>query len=435
MATATFQTFLLVAGRYPQLVSDLSNEPDVLSRSQLLLYMERCGVPAAEKDSLIAELCRTRILLEEEAEDGFSVNDAVAHLVNYYKRRGSLASATALRDQMVSITTLTDALQRQLFAEELSREVTLDTVDNLYRLTREVRVTGNDHYIACMLLFADMKRSSEAKRIEQRLEDLETAQRRYVRPLRELIDPSGDYVARLATLKRRMRELGMQTELLLSSQELDTQRRRINADLHYIDHILLRDFGKLAAMVDTLLKSLIEERRVKDAVVACLSNLDALWHFMQEQTVFVVARQVPKAPALETVGDFFADVIQHKLVPQSRPLKMPTVRQRRGDEVIIREERIWRSVREAGAIASWPSFVIDRFRNYAENEQLKAISLPMLAIHERVTLIQADVAIFRIGALHVQMRDFSLTWNASDDTRHPPEQSGHLPTAVARLSV
>jgi hypothetical protein len=435
MVSATFHRFLTVAGKHPQLIIDLCNEPDFISHSKLLLYMERCGIPAAEKSSLVTDLCKVRILLEE-VEHGYSVNPAVANLVNYYERRGRLTSAAFLHDQMVSIATLTDTLQRQLFSDEPSREIILDTMDNLYRLVREVRVTGNDHYIACMLLFADMKRSSEGKSIEQRLDELETAQRRHVEPLRALIDPGGEYVNRLETLKRRMDHLGANVELLASSQELDAQRQRINSDLQYIDHVLLRDFGTLAGMATTLLKSLMEERRVRDAIVACLSDLKTVWQLMDGQTVLVSGRNIPKLPSLDTVADFFADVVHHKLLPRPKPLTMLPVRQREADEVIIREDRIWACVREAGTIASWPPFVASHFRQYSESEQLKAITLPMLAIHRQVMVIRTDVIIScDIGTLRVQLRDFGLTWRPTDDTRHSAQKSGHLSTASARLSI
>lgn len=135
MTMPRFSRFLGLAREYTALIVDLCGDPDVLSRVQLLHYLEHHAVPAAEKDALIEELCQAAILLAEH-DQGFTVNPAVVDLVNYYERRGRLISATFLRDQMLQIATLTDKLQLQIFAAEADRGAVLDTIDDLYRRVR-----------------------------------------------------------------------------------------------------------------------------------------------------------------------------------------------------------------------------------------------------------------------------------------------------------
>ena len=65
----------------------------------------------------------------------------------------------------------------------------IDTVDKLYLVVREVRESGYQHYQACMRAFGDMKRNSAEKPIDVRIGELKTVHRRYIEPLRELIDP------------------------------------------------------------------------------------------------------------------------------------------------------------------------------------------------------------------------------------------------------
>jgi hypothetical protein len=96
MTTPHFARFLALAREHTALIVDLCADPDLLSRAQLLHYLEHHGVPAAQKDALIDKLGQAAILLAEPA--GFTVNPAVVDLVNYYERRGRPARALHFGD-------------------------------------------------------------------------------------------------------------------------------------------------------------------------------------------------------------------------------------------------------------------------------------------------------------------------------------------------
>ena len=201
MLTATFSRFITIAKEHSHLIIDLCAEQDVIARSRLLYYLDRNHVPSEEKDRLIEQLCQTGILFEG-TENEYTMNPVVVDLVNYYERRGRLTSATFLREQILGIASLTDELQRHLAAEEPQKHVILDTLDDLYRLVRQVRESGYSHYIACMRMLGDMKRSSKDKTIAQRIDELETVRRRHIEPLGELIDPHADFAHKIEALKR-----------------------------------------------------------------------------------------------------------------------------------------------------------------------------------------------------------------------------------------
>ncbi len=421
MAITTFAQFLSITRRYVSLIVDLCAEQDVISRSQLLNYMERHSIAAAEKDALIDELCKTLVLFKE-AENNYTINRVVVDLVNYYERRGRLTNAKFLKDQIIEIARLTDQLQQHLFAEEKDREAILDRVDDLYRLVREVREAGQSHYTACMRLFGDMKRTGEAKKVEQRLTELETVQRRHINPLRELIDPKAEYAHKITSLKRRMLDLKAQTELLAQSQELVNRQQRLNLDLHYIDHTLLRNFEKIVDTARTLLQSLLEEKSIKDAVANCLGNLEAVWGRLENEgkTVLATRRQSSQAPTPDMVGSLFAEVIHLRLLPHPTPLAIHDVQMQAAETILILNEHIWRAIEDAGAIASWPEFVTRQFEDYASNEQLRAIALPLTVSHTQVqvkplkTPFNCSFAEFK-----VKMDDFGLIWKVKNGSHAP----------------
>ncbi len=404
-----FARFLTMAREQMALIIDLCADPDLLSRAQLLHYLEHHGVPAAQKDALIDELSEAAILLVEQT--GFTVNPAVVDLVNYYERRGRLISATFLRDQMLAIAELTDRLQRELFATEVDRSTILDTIDDLYRLVREVREAGLEHYVACMRLLGDIKRAGDKQPLEQRLQNLETAQRRYIEPLRALIDPSGEYVPRITQLHRQVGELGRQDALLAQSQELDSRRRRLVSDLHFIDHELLRGFAAIIDTARTLLRSLLDEKSLKDALAFCLARLDQVWPALGVTTLVAAGRNTIQAAPLERLESFFADVVHRRLLPQPRALAISQPEQRRAEELVLTEGRIWQTIAATGTIPSWPAFVTGAFPGYAEEEQLRAMVLPLLRPHPRVALALHDrLFVHKLSAQTLQLRDFGVRW-------------------------
>jgi hypothetical protein len=284
MTITTFHEFLYTAGFCDDLLVDLCAEQGVISRAQLLAYMERHNIAPDEKDKLIERYCRTSILYEE-GDYEYTVNPIVANLVNFYERRGKLTHADFLRDQIYEIGKLTDALQQHLFATEPMLEVIADTMDKLFLVVREVRESGYQHYQACMRAFGDMKRNTTARRIDERIDELRTVHRRYIEPLKELIDPNAEPVRKITRLRQLMAGLGGMATLLADSVELSKRLEKLLVDIHYIDYTLIRQFETLVDTSRSLLNSLLEEKNIKDALANCLGRLDSVWEQIQWETV------------------------------------------------------------------------------------------------------------------------------------------------------
>ncbi len=435
MPIATFSQFVRIAQKHQNLIIDLCAESDVISRSKLLNYLERHNIPPLEKNGLIENLRQAAILLEE-TEQNYTVNHVIVDVVNYYERRGKLANAKFLRDQILEITRLTDDLQQELFAAEKNKTTILDKVDELYRLVRNVREVGTDHYLACMRLFGDMKRTGDTKTVEQRMEELETVQRRHINPLRELVDPDSDYAHRIVVLRRRMADLNSQVELLAQSQELDSRRQRLNIDLQYIDFVLLHNFGKIADTARTILQSLIEEKNIKDAVAATLGNLPFTWQKLKHTTIIPLGRQASQSSTAEKIEAFFAAVLYHKLLPQPVPLSHPLVEKPVVDHILIKEDRVWQNIQSAGVIESWPTFVIKRFPVYSNSELLKAIALPLTIPHAQVKIKRLQHPFtYNFDTFTLTLLDFSLTWIQNNDLKPANPQPGDLSKASAGLPI
>lgn len=412
MTTPRFARFLALARDNTGLLIDLCAATDVLSRAQVLHYMEHHGISAAQKDPLIDALIQAAILLPEQ--DGFALNATIVDLVNYYERRGRLMSATFLRDQMVAIAELTERLQRELFAQEPAPEAIIDLIDDLSRLVHEVREAGSDHYIACMRLLGDIKRAGDRHPLERRLQNLETAQRRYIEPLRALIDPSGEYVPRIVQLRRQMNELGLQHNVLAQSPEFERNRRRLAANLHFIDHDLLRGFAGIVDTARTLLKSLMDEKSIKDALAFCLGQLDEVWLAIGSTTMFATGRNSYPATSLDRTESFFTDVVHRRLLPRARTLAVSVPQQSRTEDVVLTEARIWRTIAERHHIPSWPAFVTTTFTTYIEAEQLRAMVIPLLREHPRIRIeLSHTVFSYDFARQHLEMRDFGIRWEGS----------------------
>jgi len=406
-----FKHFLAIAQKHISLIIALCAEHDIISRARMLNYLEQQGISPAEKDRVIDALCRTAVLLVE-AEQSYTVNPVIADLVNYYERRGRLTSATFLRDQIITIAKLTDVLQQYLVADEQQPQLILDTLDDLYRLVREVREAGDGHYMACMRLFGNMKRTGDTQPIDQRIQELQTAQRRHITPLRELIDPSAEYARKIRSLHQRMLELSTQVTLLTQSQELDNRRQRLLMDLRYIDRVLLHNFGTIEHTALALLQSLLKEKHIKDAVAACLGDLKTTWAMLASTTVISVRQQAIQAPPLETQVEFFADVIHKRLLPNPRPLTVPDVQHSTIEQHLVRKAQIWAHIKATSTITSWPSFVVVHFGQYSAREQLRAIALPLIVYHKHIQVIRHDTTFeHSFDIFHVHMHDFALKWS------------------------
>ncbi len=419
MALATFSKFINTALKHTSLIIDLCAESDFVNHSKLLYYLGRYNVLPFEKDALIETLCEASILFEE-TENVYTINPVVVELVNYYERRGRLTSATFLRDQIFSIATSTDELQRYLAEEEPAQEMIVDIINNLYFLVREIRESGDSHYMACMRILGDIKRSSEEKTISQRLDDIETLQRRHILPLSELIDPSAEFAHKIISLKRRMTELNLQSDLLANSQELDTFRRRLEIDLRYIDYTLLRNFKYVSETTFGIIQSLLEEKKIKNAVALCLSKLDKFWNYIQEKSVLIPAQRFSQFPDLDSFAEFFNEVLQYKFLPNPTPLSIAPVQKQMADALLISKIVIWKCIEEQKSILSWPQFVIDTFHEYTNKEQLKAIAVPLIILHPKITVKRSERNFcYSFREFNLKMNDFSVFWRENDGISEP----------------
>lgn len=63
MTMPRFARFLALAREHTALIVDLCADPDLLSRAQLLHYLEHHGVPPAQKDALIDELGQAALVI------------------------------------------------------------------------------------------------------------------------------------------------------------------------------------------------------------------------------------------------------------------------------------------------------------------------------------------------------------------------------------
>lgn len=414
MSITTFQGFLTTAGLHHGLLVDLCAEQGVITRAQLLAYMERHGIAPADKDKLIERYCRTSILYAD-ADFEYTVNPIVAGLVNFYERRGKLTHADFLRDQIFDIGKLTDALQQQLFAEEPVLETIADTVDKLYLAVRQVRESGYQHYQACMRAFGDMKRNSAAMPIDERIMQLKTVHRRYIEPLRELIDPNAQPVQKMALLRRRMADLGADNALLGESVELNTRRARLNIDIQYIDYTLIRHFETLIDTSRALLNSLMEEKNIKDALAGCLGDLDAVWQRTQEDTVVAPGLQSNQAPPPDKLGLFFSDVVHRKYVPHPRPLHIQPPKEESADHLLLFEDLLLHCIEKHQHIDSWPGFVIREFAAYSPGEQLKAIALPLVMSDPPFAIRMTDRPFAGdLKEFTVELDDYDVTWDIAN---------------------
>ena len=414
MSITSFHSFLTTANLHPGLLVDLCAEQGVIKRAQLLAYMERHNIPPADKDKLIERYCRASVL-NEEADFEYTVNPIVADLVNFYERRGKLTHADFLRDQIFEIGNLTDTLQQQLFTEEPVLEAIRDTIDKLYLAVRQVRESGYQHYQACMRAFGDMKRNSGAAPIDARIIQLKTVHRRYIEPLRELIDPNAEPVQKMALLRRRMADLGASKALLGESVELDTRRTRLNVDIQYIDYTLIRHFETLVDTSRALLNSLMEEKSIKDALAGCLGNLEAVWQQMQKNTVVATGLLSNQAPGLDKLSIFFSDVVHRKFVPHPRPLHIRPPKEQNADHLLLFEGVLLRCIEKHRHIDSWPGFVIREFATYSPDEQLKAIALPLVMSNPPFVIRMTDRPFNGdLKEFTVEMNDYNVTWDTAN---------------------
>lgn len=415
MSITTFQGFLATAGLHHGLLVDLCAEPGLISRAKLLTYMERHGIAPADKDRLIERYCRTSILYEE-ADFEYSVNPVVAGLVNFYERRGRLTHAGFLRDQIFEIGKLTDTLQQLLFSETPEMDPIIDTVDKLYLVVREVRESGYQHYQACMRTFGDMKRNSAEKPIDVRIEELKTVHRRYIEPLRELIDPNAEPVQKMAMLRRRMADLRTDAGLLSESVELDTRRVRLATDIQYIDHTLIRHFETLIDTSRALLNSLLEEKSIKDALAACLGNLHSIWENLTADTILLTGFHASQAASMDRQGAFFNNVIHGKFIPRPRPLSITPPKEERADHLLLFDDLLLSRMEKDRRIDGWPGFVIREYADYPPGERLKAIALPLIMASPPFSVRMKDHPFLGdLTEFTVELIDFDIVWEGTHE--------------------
>jgi hypothetical protein len=317
-----------------------------------------------------------------------------------------------LRDQIYEIGKLTDGLQQHLFAAEPMLEVITDTVDKLYLVVREVRESGYQHYQACMRAFGDMKRNTAAIRIDERIDELRTVHRRYIEPLKELIDPNAEPVRKITRLRQLMADLGAMTALLADSVELSKRRERLQIDIHYIDYTLIRQFETLVDTSRSLLNSLLEEKNIKDALANCLGRLDAVWEQIQEKTVVAPGFQASQSAALDRVSLFFNDVVHRRFIQRPRPMTIVTPTAENAGHLLLFKERLLRCMEERRHIVSWPEFVIHRFADFPPGEQLSAIAMPLVMANLPVVVRNTGRYFSgELGDIVIDLEDFDIIWD------------------------
>lgn len=411
MAITNFNRFVTVASQYKDLIRDLCTQQDVIDRAQLLHYLETHNIPPSDKDSLIQKLCDVLILIQEGDQE-YTVNQVVIELVNYYERRGRLTNATFLRDQIATIAEQTDELQRQISSAETSNQIIADTVDSLYRLVSEVRQRGEEHYFACMRDLGDMKRNAKQKTASERISDLETIQRRHIDPLTEIIDHDGAYAEQMRILKRRIIELSSNKQLLARSQETDSHRRRLIVDLKYIENTLLARLITISDTARALLKTLIAERNIKESLAYALSHLDQLWEDVAGQTVLYTQEQFTQAPSHDDLGEFFNDILHLRLLPNPLPLHFSEVdTQWATNDVLLRQKDIVAHIQQAQQIQSWPDYVATHFGAYPDRQQLRAMTWPLINMEHPIEIYPyQEVFTHHFPAFTITMKGFGVAW-------------------------
>ena len=411
MSLPTFSRFLTVASQYSDLLRDLSVEEGLVSRATLLNYFDQQKVVPTDKGHAIESLLKIDILVDE-GEEGYTLNPVVGDVINYYERRGRLTHAGFLRDQIMEIGRLTDELQLQFYAKERTPYVIADTIDTLYRLVREVRESGNQHYIGCMFLFGELQRAGNQLSIDQRLTQMETIQRRHIAPLGEIIELDGEYAEKIRLLRRRLVEVGQDKLLLAESQELTGQLVRLTIDLVYIDRTLLVYFINAADTARALIKSLLEEKKIKTAVATCLANLPAVWSHLRGKTVLTVARRTSQLTDSYELTHFFAEVLYHNYLPNPVPLTTPEPMQSRGETYTLSSTELFRAIQSAGKIDSWPRFVVQQYATYPTREQLRVLTFPLAVGDQRITIGRTSTPFqHTFPEFTIHLDDFSLKWS------------------------
>lgn len=426
--------FLAAASERPDLLIDLCAEPDLMSRAHILALLERHGVASDAKDGVIAKLVAVDIL-EEKPHDSFSVNPMVAQLVNFYERRGELISATFLRDQMTAIVETSMRLRRALAAPVADGAAVGDAIDDLCRLVRYVATIGNQHYVACMRLLGDIKRTVGEQALDQRIDRLEVAQRRYIEPLRDLTDPNGAYRPRLAEVRALAETLERRPDLLTDSYELERMVRRLRLDVISIDHHMLRRFVEMSDAARNLLESLFAEQSLKEALAFCLARLDQAWLVLSGRTVIAPMRRIAAAPPMDAIDAFFADVVRGALLPRPRPLAIHAPQRDAIETRVVTERRMWRMIAAARVIESWPAFVLQHVAAYDLDHLLAAMALPLVRPHPQVRLMVRKTQ-FRcvVHGYALRLHDYSVFWEEANDNAAAAKRGDH-PTADARVSV
>jgi hypothetical protein len=81
---------------------------------------------------------------------------------------------------------------------------------------------------------------------------------------------------------------------------------------------------------------------------------------------------------------------------------------------VIQDAEIWRCIADSGWIDSWPAYVVARFAAYPGNAILKAIAFPLVAQHQRATvMINEGEFVHNFDDFCISMRDFSLKWESN----------------------
>ena len=408
MATKELQRFLNIARDYTDLLIDLTVQ-DVINYAQLIALLDRYDIAPAHKQRMIDDLRATRIL-EPLQEQNYAINTTVANLINEYERRGHLANATYLSEQLTRIALSSQQLQLQLIATPPDSQLIRESVEDLANALRLIRTSAQDHYFACMRTLGDLKRNQTQANIDTRISSLQETQRRYIEPFRELIDTQGTFTNYIGNLRRTMSTLSPTATLIRESLSLAQAWQRLRSDLFFVEHTVLQNFGHMIHTASDLLTSLLNDKSLKEAVAYSLANLPQFLHHHAATTVIGQRRTSNRVANITQYASFLDDILAHRLLPNPQPLHAEPVTVSADSDLLISDQHLRSLMQHHTPIASWPHFVSAQFPTSPAATQLNAIAYPLLRYDTHICINAGAEITCTLSAYTCRLTDFAVVW-------------------------